>query len=484
MFRRIILAFVIAGLIPALSILGQGEGDLTIHVVQRGENLFRIALSYGLNTEEVAAANGITNPANIQVGQRLIIPVGGVPLEEDSTPQQHTVQAGESLFSIAQLYNTTTDALVQANGLANPNAIYVGQVLQVGEATTPTLGDAVPPPANNTIPVDISEASVIHVIQGGETLFRIATQYGTTVAALQQANGIPDPTVIFAGQEIVIPGVEPPQIALDLPALVTGVDVTPNFLSEGRSGRLRLTTQAAAVVTGTFLDQSLVVIPDGTSTTHTILISVPIYTNGGVYPVNLNIAPLDGTAPAVINLNLQILSGGYGSQSITLPADRVELLSLPVEENELGIIQSVTRIFNAERYFSGPMSLPAAAVMNSPFGTRRAYNGGPVDRYHTGADFAGAPGTPIFAAAAGRVVLADTLNIRGISVIIDHGWGVYTNYSHMTERYVQLGDFVETGQTIGTVGNTGRATGAHLHWEVWVNGIPVDPMQWVRQAFF
>ncbi len=80
-------------------------------------------------------------------------------------------------------------------------------------------------------------------------------------------------------------------------------------------------------------------------------------------------------------------------------------------------------------------------------------------------------------------MLTDTLNVRGVATVIDHGWGVYTGYWHQTERYVQLGDTVSTGQVIGTMGATGRVSGPHLHWELWVNGVPVDPMQWVIFSF-
>ncbi|MBZ0277972.1 MAG: M23 family metallopeptidase, partial [Anaerolineae bacterium] len=60
---------------------------------------------------------------------------------------------------------------------------------------------------------------------------------------------------------------------------------------------------------------------------------------------------------------------------------------------------------------------------------------------------------------------------------------VYTGYSHQSEIYVKVGDFVSAGQVIGTIGATGRVTGAHLHWEVWIHGVQVDPMQWVIQNF-
>ena len=67
--------------------------------------------------------------------------------------------------------------------------------------------------------------------------------------------------------------------------------------------------------------------------------------------------------------------------------------------------------------------------------------------------------------------------------MIDHGWGVYTGYMHQSEILVEAGDFVEKGQLIGLVGGTGRVTGAHLHWEIWVGGVQVDPVEWLENSF-
>jgi murein DD-endopeptidase MepM/ murein hydrolase activator NlpD len=106
-----------------------------------------------------------------------------------------------------------------------------------------------------------------------------------------------------------------------------------------------------------------------------------------------------------------------------------------------------------------------------------------LQRLHLGTDFGGAPGTAIFAPADGVVVFSGPLEVRGLATIVDHGWGVYTGYWHQTESYVVPGDRVVSGQVIGTIGMSGRATGPHLHWEMWVSGVPVDPMQWVQQAF-
>jgi murein DD-endopeptidase MepM/ murein hydrolase activator NlpD len=75
--------------------------------------------------------------------------------------------------------------------------------------------------------------------------------------------------------------------------------------------------------------------------------------------------------------------------------------------------------------------------------------------------------------------MTEALDIRGNTVLIDHGWGLVTGYWHLSKVHVKVGDFVERGQTFAEVGNTGLSTGAHLHWEVWINGISVDGKQWL-----
>ena len=73
--------------------------------------------------------------------------------------------------------------------------------------------------------------------------------------------------------------------------------------------------------------------------------------------------------------------------------------------------------------------------------------------------------------------------MRGNTTIIDHGWGVYSGFWHQSEIEVQVGDIVEQNQVIGVVGGTGRVTGPHLHWELWVNGIQVDPFDWLVNTY-
>ena len=497
--RWYVVAIVSSLILMSIPVVAQ-EGDVTIHVVQRGETLFRIAQQYGLSVNELAKLNSLVNPSNIKVGQRLLI--SGGDADVTPLPATHRVQPGETLRSIANFYGMSLDDLALLNELANPNTIYVGQVLQIRaedkpelpidniELTIqPTLVSTIEPPAteipqvaNNDIAPEESEM-LVHTVQRGETLFRIATRYGLTVNDLARANSINDPTLIYAGQRLVIPGFEPPELALDLPSAISGIDVRPALLVEGKTARFQIRTPEASLISATFLDHELHIASDESQTVHTILQGIPLFTEPGIYPLELVTVAVSSGNITDYALNLEVVGGPYGREYIRLLAGRDALLDPAIEANELALIQNLTSSFNPIRQFDGSMGLPAAATVISPFGTRRSYNGGPFDRFHSGTDFAGAGGTPILATAPGMVVLADTLNVRGLATVIDHGWGVYTGYWHQSQQYVQVGDFVETGQVIGTIGSTGRVTGAHLHWELWVGGVPVDPMQWVQFSF-
>lgn len=476
MNRRLLVgALLTIMLVMNLSVSGQDviAPGTTIHVVQRGENLFRIALSYGLTTDQLAQLNGIIDVSSIQVGQRLLVPLE--PGVTSSAANNHVVQAGETLRSIAELYGVTVEALAVSNQLQDVNSLYVGQTLVLPAGSAVVL---LAPAEAESVPTE----TAVYTVQPGDTLFRIANSFGLSVNTLAEANNIVDPTVIFSGQQLIIPGVEPLYKAVDLPAPMTTLDVTPPILTEGQTVRVRFTTNTPITANGTFLERNLTFFSEENGSVHTMLIGVPIFTEAGVYPLALTLYDTAGQQTA-FNVNFQIVNGGYSNETIDLLVDRNGLLDPATENAEMSILEGVMGRITPMRYFNGSMGLPAAATMTSPFGTRRSYNGGAFDRYHAGTDFAGVPGTPILASAPGIVVLADSLNVRGQATIIDHGWGVYTGYWHQTDQYVQVGEQVTAGQVIGTIGSSGRVTGAHLHWELWVNGVAVNPMQWVYQSF-
>lgn len=127
----------------------------------------------------------------------------------------------------------------------------------------------------------------------------------------------------------------------------------------------------------------------------------------------------------------------------------------------------------------GTVSWPVTGPITSPFGMRNHPSLGGF-RMHAGIDIGAAQGTTIGAAAAGRVIIAQYAGNCGNMITIDHGGGMATNYCHLSQIFVGVGQDVQRGQAIGLVGMTGDATGPHLHFEVRINGRPVDPLGYLR----
>jgi murein DD-endopeptidase MepM/ murein hydrolase activator NlpD len=141
-------------------------------------------------------------------------------------------------------------------------------------------------------------------------------------------------------------------------------------------------------------------------------------------------------------------------------------------------VQAIRETVSPARYWSGSFVLPVPGAVVSEFGKLTVYNGQSTSP-HLGTDFAGAAGTPIRAPNAGRVVLAADLYYTGHTIILDHGQGLYSYFGHMSAFSVREGDTLATGDVVGLVGATGRVTGPHLHWSVWLAGIRVDPLSLV-----
>jgi murein DD-endopeptidase MepM/ murein hydrolase activator NlpD len=129
-----------------------------------------------------------------------------------------------------------------------------------------------------------------------------------------------------------------------------------------------------------------------------------------------------------------------------------------------------------ERLWQGKFRIPLNGVTTGGnFGRRRVLNGQSRSP-HAGVDFPAASGTPVFAAQAGKVVVAEGLYYSGNTVVIDHGFGIYTMYAHLSEIEVHEGDAVKLSDKIGKVGATGRVTGPHLHWGLTVDHARVNAL--------
>ena len=191
------VSILLASLLLAMPVHAQ---DQVIHVVQPGQNLFRIALQYGTTVDAIMAANGLTNARLVYSGQRLVIPSGSGAGNEPApsapaTGGTYTVQRGDTLSRIALRHGVTVWALAQTNGISVYQTIYVGQRLAIpGGSTpapsTPALGDT-------------------YTVRPGDTLSQIARRFGTTVSALARLNGIANPSAIYPGQVLRMTGAAP-----------------------------------------------------------------------------------------------------------------------------------------------------------------------------------------------------------------------------------------------------------------------------------
>jgi LysM repeat protein len=194
-----------------------GFSSTITYTVQRGDTVSALATRYGSTVNAIVQANSLNSAALIYVGQTLIIPVntqtqipptftpapiygqpGAQPTAVASVGGTYTVAYGDTLTSIAARYNTTAAVLAQLNNITNPNLIYAGQVLNIP-------GAVVVVPTVPTVPTTPVTGPTTHTVQPGENLFRISLMYGVTMDALQRANGIYNPNLIFTGQVLTIP---------------------------------------------------------------------------------------------------------------------------------------------------------------------------------------------------------------------------------------------------------------------------------------
>jgi len=184
-------------------------------------------------------------------------------------------------------------------------------------------------------------------------------------------------------------------------------------------------------------------------------------------------------------LKVLILDKEYRESKITI--DNMDLVSPPAEylprikkEAELG--KAALNIVSNRYHSILKMSLPVEGLKSSEFGVRRFINNEPRNR-HTGLDIAAKVGTEIISPLSGKVLLVGDFYYRGKTVFLDHGGGIISTYSHLSKISVQEGQLIKKNEIIGKVGQSGRVTGPHLHWQIVLSGIPVDPELFLQQVF-
>jgi murein DD-endopeptidase MepM/ murein hydrolase activator NlpD len=203
------------------------------------------------------------------------------------------------------------------------------------------------------------------------------------------------------------------------------------------------------------------------------IVGIPLEAQPGVHTVQVR----RGARPPQ-PVAFTVSAKEYAVQHITLQNRR---MVHPTEADLQRITREQERIAAAFAHWSEAaprhltFSLPVAGEFSSPFGLRRFFNQQPR-KPHSGLDIAAPQGTPVQAPMAGQVIDTGEYFFNGNTVFLDHGQGLITMYCHLHRIAVTPGQRVARGDTLGTVGMTGRVTGPHLHWSVSLNRTVVDPM--------
>jgi murein DD-endopeptidase MepM/ murein hydrolase activator NlpD len=455
-------------LVPSFSASAQDQQipNGPVYIVQQGDTLDGIALRFGVSSQDLQNLNHISDPNKLATGMQLIIPgLEGI----QGVLETRTITFGDDLNSLSQRYQIPRDTLARLNHLVSPNQLYIGSNLVILQG-------------NPTIPV----GSRVMVTRD-QSLLELAVIQGMNPWSLVSTNDLPGTWGGVPGEILQLPDNnndnqhtgEPGA----LPETITSVTVDPIPLVQGRTTEIRLLSSSAITITGSLNNHTLHFFQD-TVGTYISLQGIDAMTDPGIYPITINGTLANGSSFA-FSQGIPVIDGKYLYDApLTVDPETIDPL-ITGPENELW--NAIPVQADPVRLWDGLWKFPGSALFAncypSVFGSRRSYNGGPYIYYHTGLDICGGVGQPVYAAAGGTVVYTGTLTVRGNAIMLNHGWGIYSGYEHLSKILVNIGDHADPGQLIGYVGGTGRVTGAHLHFEIWVGEVQINPQDWLDRIF-
>jgi len=472
--------------------LAAGTAVANTITVQPGDNLWAIARAHDTTVAELMLANQLTDE-RIRIGQVLHLP-GAVSTTaapsapfDAAVPRVYVVQPGDSLWGVARTHDTSVSALMALNAMTS-DRLRPGQTLRLpgapvataaaspasaapASAAAPAAPAATATPAPAAAPAAAAvSATGTYTVRAGDSLYDIALQHGISVDALVAWNGL-DGTLIRPGQNlhVVAPADAPPATPL-----VVHVRPGDSLWSLARAHGSTVDALAAA---------------NGITAQATLRVGLALTVPG-------RLAAVDATSGAVA----PNVGGAAATQLRVMPGDN--LWKIARQHNTTvaalmslnGLTHDRLTVGQALRVVPGPdvgaaSSVVAAAVfvpdggeqmvwpligqITSRFGWRRLYVGG--TNMHYGLDIDGRVGDPIRSATAGTVTFSGWRGGYGNLVIVESG-GTEYYYAHASVLIARVGEQVAPGQLIARVGATGNVTGPHLHFEIRIDGTPIDPL--------
>jgi murein DD-endopeptidase MepM/ murein hydrolase activator NlpD len=342
--------------------------------------------------------------------------------------------------SVAFLVAVQTEAMARNAFGALPGSRLLARQ---APAASRILGPARTPAAQVT-PTQPSPAATkpsYHVIVSGDTLWTLARRYGTSVAALARSNGLSETATLRLGRRLAVDGT------------VVVRTKTPASASSGRSSASRPAASRQSVTLTVKSGQTLSDIAQAYGVSTRTLVEA-----NGLRSAHRIREGQRLTIPGRAASAFPSPRTARTTARAVLPPIRAQA---PAAQRPL-----------ASALRRGFFRWPARGVITSRFGMRWR-------RHHNGVDIASPRGTPIYAARGGLVSFAGWYYGYGLTVIIDHGAGIISIYGHASSLLVRGGQGVSAGQQIARVGCTGSCTGSHVHFEVRVNGRPVNPLRYL-----
>ena len=183
-----------------------------------------------------------------------------------------------------------------------------------------------------------------------------------------------------------------------------------------------------------------------------------------------------------MNTVVTVKKGVFPTSRIEIPKAKKAASAPSTIMKESNLIGPLFAQVSTAKRWSEFLLLPVNGPVTTPYGASRVYDNGRLAWWHRGVDIYNKKGTPIHAPSAGKILFSKTLISHGNTIMIDHGQSVVSVFNHLQTRLVRDGDTVTRGQVIGLLGDTGIATGPHLHWGLSVGNVRVDPMRWVKKT--
>jgi len=447
----------------------QSEEQPVFYLIQPGDTLGSIAYNFDTSVEELMIANNISDPNFISPGEKLIIPslfgMSGV-----ITPV--ILNLGDSFNQNADFHDVDLQALIKLNKITSMSNIAAGTTILV-----PIKENAI----TNSITTSYYSTRLT-------TLLEFAVKVDSNVEKIETNNCCASYVQIVGNQNLFVYDTNAePQFVKPLIENIK-VSLSPLPLAQGATASLKISSPIPISISGSINGTELH-FHTKNNMDFFALQGIHAMVEPGVSTLKLSVIMEDGTL-LPFEQSILIQPGNFSTDPpLLVDPETIKQESTATEEM---LINDLTSKYTEEQYWSGIFQSPAFYQdYTSMFGNRRTYNDDPNVSFHSGLDFGGGVTLPIVAPADGKVVFSGFLSIRGNAIFIDHGLGIYTGYFHQSLLMVSEGEYVTAGQKIGEVGNTGRVSnatdypgaGAHLHWEVWVNGVQVNPLDWLQQIY-